>query len=113
MSGGEKQRIAIARAILKSPPILIFDEATSALDSDSEPARQQELERLSLNRTTLIIAHLQASVVGAHSNVVMDKGRIVERGSHRELLERNGLYARMWLLQQRVDESGAMQRETS
>ena len=113
LSGGEKQRIAIARAILKSPPILIFDEATSALDSDSEHAIQQELERLSLNRTTLIIAHRLSTVVGAHTILVMDKGRIVERGSHRELLKRNGMYARLWLLQQRMDESGAMQQETS
>ena len=113
LSGGEKQRIAIARAILKSPPILIFDEATSALDSDSEHAIQQELERLSLNRTTLIIAHRLSTVVGAHVILVMDKGRIVERGSHRELLERNGIYARLWLLQQRMDETGAVQQETS
>ncbi|MBZ2208441.1 ABCB family ABC transporter ATP-binding protein/permease [Massilia soli] len=110
LSGGEKQRIAIARAILKSPPILIFDEATSALDSDSEHAIQQELERLSLNRTTLIIAHRLSTVVGAHTILVMDKGRIVERGSHRELLARNGMYARLWLLQQRMDETGAMQQ---
>lgn len=113
ISGGEKQRIAIARAILKAPPILIFDEATSALDSDSEHAIQQELERLSLNRTTLIIAHRLSTIVGAHYILVMDKGRIVERGSHRELLERNGMYARLWLLQQRMDETGAMQQETS
>ena len=113
ISGGEKQRIAIARAILKAPPILIFDEATSALDSDSEHAIQQELERLSLNRTTLIIAHRLSTVVGAHDILVMDKGRIVERGSHRELLERNGMYARLWFRQQRMDETGAMQQETS
>lgn len=113
ISGGEKQRIAIARAILKAPPILIFDEATSALDSDSEHAIQQELERLSLNRTTLIIAHRLSTIVGAHYILVMDKGRIVERGSHRELLERNGMYARLWLLQQRMDETGAIQQETS
>jgi ATP-binding cassette subfamily B protein len=113
LSGGEKQRIAIARAVLKSPPILIFDEATSALDSDSEHLIQQELERLSRNRTTLIIAHRLSTIVGAHHILVMDKGRIVERGTHRELLGRNGMYARLWLLQQRMDETGAMQRETS
>ena len=113
LSGGEKQRIAIARAVLKDPPILIFDEATSALDSDSEHAIQQELDRLSQNRTTLIIAHRLSTIVGADSILVMDKGSVVERGNHRELLERKGVYARLWLLQQRMDETGAMQRETS
>jgi len=104
LSGGEKQRIAIARAILKQPAILIFDEATSALDSDSEHAIQQELDRLSENRTTLIIAHRLSTIVRAHEILVMDRGRIVERGHHEELLRRNGLYARLWLLQQRMDE---------
>lgn len=104
ISGGEKQRIAIARAILKSPPILIFDEATSALDSDSEHAIAQELDRLSLNRTTLIIAHRLSTIVNANAIIVMDRGRIVETGSHAELLRRKGVYARLWLLQQRMDE---------
>lgn len=103
ISGGEKQRIAIARAILKDPPILIFDEATSALDSDSEHAITQELDRLSRNRTTLIIAHRLSTIVNAHAIVVMDRGRIVEQGSHAELLRRKGMYARLWLLQQRMD----------
>jgi ATP-binding cassette subfamily B protein len=103
ISGGEKQRIAIARAILKNPPILIFDEATSALDSDSEHAIAQELDRLSSNRTTLIIAHRLSTIVNANAIIVMDRGRIVERGSHAELLRRKGVYARLWLLQQRMD----------
>jgi ATP-binding cassette subfamily B protein len=104
ISGGEKQRIAIARAILKDPPILIFDEATSALDSDSEHAIAQELDRLSRNRTTLIIAHRLSTIVNANAIIVMDRGRIVERGNHAELLRRKGVYARLWLLQQRMDQ---------
>ena len=107
ISGGEKQRIAIARAILKDPPILIFDEATSALDSDSEHAITQELDRLSRNRTTLIIAHRLSTIVNAHAIVVMDRGRIVEQGNHAELLRRKGMYARLWLLQQRMDKDMA------
>jgi ATP-binding cassette subfamily B protein len=102
ISGGEKQRIAIARTILKNPPILVFDEATSALDSDSEHAITQELDRLSANRTTLIIAHRLSTIINANAIIVMDRGRIVERGSHAELLRRKGAYARLWLLQQRM-----------
>lgn len=104
ISGGEKQRIAIARTILKNPPILIFDEATSALDADSEHAIEQELDRLSRNRTTLIIAHRLSTIVNANQIIVMDRGRIVERGTHTELLQREGAYARLWLLQQHMDE---------
>jgi ATP-binding cassette subfamily B protein len=113
LSGGEKQRIAIARAVLKNPVILVFDEATSALDSDSEQAIQQELDRLAENRTTLIIAHRLASIVAAYEILVMDQGRIVERGSHVELLRRKGLYSRLWLLQQRMERQDMMQPTAS
>ncbi len=99
LSGGERQRIAIARAILKNPPILIFDEATSALDSQSERAIQSELERLSHNRSVLVIAHRLSTVISAHNIVVLERGQIVEQGSHLQLLERNGVYAALWRLQ--------------
>jgi ATP-binding cassette subfamily B protein len=104
ISGGERQRIAIARVLLKNPRILIFDEATSALDSDSEHAIAQELDRLSRNRTTLIIAHRLSTIVNANAIIVMERGRIVERGTHAELLRKHGAYARLWLLQQRMDQ---------
>ena len=100
LSGGEKQRVAIARAILKNPRILIFDEATSALDSRSERAIQEELERIAVGRTTLVIAHRLSTVMDADQILVLDHGRVVERGTHRELLDRGGEYARMWALQQ-------------
>jgi ATP-binding cassette subfamily B protein len=102
-SGGERQRVGIARAILKNPPILIFDEATSALDSVSEHAITRELDRLARNRTTLIIAHRLSTIVNADAIIVMENGRIVERGTHAELLRREGAYARLWRLQQRND----------
>jgi len=100
LSGGEKQRVAIARTLLKNPEILIFDEATSALDSRSERAIQHELDQIARNRTTLIIAHRLSTVIHAQQIIVMDHGRIVERGTHAELLQREGLYAQMWALQQ-------------
>ncbi|MFN3883998.1 MAG: ABCB family ABC transporter ATP-binding protein/permease [Rhodocyclaceae bacterium] len=103
LSGGEKQRVAIARALLKNPPILIFDEATSALDSKTEKAIQAELDQAAIGRTTLIIAHRLSTVMNADEIVVLDAGRIVERGTHRSLLERGGAYAQMWALQQQED----------
>jgi ABC-type transport system involved in Fe-S cluster assembly fused permease/ATPase subunit len=103
LSGGEKQRVAIARTLLKNPPILIFDEATSALDSANERAIQAELRSVAQGKTTLVIAHRLSTVVDAHEILVMDGGRIVERGSHAALLARAGAYARMWALQQKTD----------
>jgi ABC-type transport system involved in Fe-S cluster assembly fused permease/ATPase subunit len=100
LSGGEKQRVAIARALLKNPAILIFDEATSALDSKSEKAIQAELDRIAVGRTTLTIAHRLSTVMDADEILVMDAGRIVERGSHTQLLILQGHYAQMWRLQQ-------------
>ncbi|MDD2776507.1 MAG: ABC transporter ATP-binding protein/permease [Gallionella sp.] len=100
LSGGEKQRVAIARAILKNPAILIFDEATSALDSKSEKAIQAELFQIARNRTTLVIAHRLSTVVEADQILVMEHGRIIERGTHRALLEKAGSYAQLWNLQQ-------------
>lgn len=104
LSGGEKQRVAIARTILKNPPILIFDEATSALDSHTEKAIQTELREISANRTTLVVAHRLSTIVDADEILVLAAGRIVERGTHRALLEQGGRYADMWALQQ--SESG-------
>ncbi|MBA4141661.1 MAG: ABC transporter ATP-binding protein/permease [Nitrosospira sp.] len=104
LSGGEKQRVAIARAILKKPSILIFDEATSALDSKSEKLIQAELKRIAMDRTTLTIAHRLSTIVDADQILVMDKGRIVERGTHPDLLAEDGMYAHMWTLQQREEQ---------
>jgi ATP-binding cassette subfamily B protein len=104
LSGGEKQRIALARAMLKNPLILIFDEATSALDSQSERAIQSELDRLSRDRTTLVIAHRLSTIVDADEILVLEHGRIVERGTHARLLSQGGIYANLWQLQQRTEE---------
>lgn len=100
LSGGEKQRIAIARVILKNPPILIFDEATSSLDSRSEQAILQALKEVAEKNTTLVIAHRLSTIIDANTILVMEQGRIVEQGDHHALLERGGLYAQMWALQQ-------------
>jgi ATP-binding cassette subfamily B protein len=111
LSGGEKQRVAIARAILKGPKILIFDEATSALDSRSEKAIQGELKRIAANRTTLTIAHRLSTIADADQILVMDKGRIIERGSHQELLAARGFYFHMWELQQQEEQSRTHQAD--
>ena len=100
LSGGEKQRVAIARALLKNPRILIFDEATSALDSATEQGIQDELDRIARGHTTLVIAHRLSTVMDADEILVLDAGRIIERGTHRSLLEAGGAYATMWALQQ-------------
>jgi len=105
MSGGEKQRIAIARAILKNPPLLIFDEATSALDTQSEQAIQAELDQLSVNRTALVIAHRLSTVVNASEIIVLNRGRVVERGTHAQLLAHGGAYALLWQMQQRAEDT--------
>ena len=104
LSGGEKQRVAIARALLKNPPLLIFDEATSALDSKTEKAIQSSLDNAARGRTTLVIAHRLSTIMNADEILVMDGGRIVERGSHATLLEANGRYAQMWALQQQEED---------
>jgi ATP-binding cassette subfamily B protein len=114
LSGGEKQRVAIARTLLKNPPVLIFDEATSALDSANERAIQAELKSAAQGKTALVIAHRLSTVADAHEIVVLDAGQVAERGSHADLLALNGRYAQMWRLQQAADEgavgdSGASQ----
>jgi ATP-binding cassette subfamily B protein len=105
LSGGEKQRVAIARTILKAPPILVLDEATSALDSHTEREIQDALERVSQGRTTLVIAHRLSTIIGADEIIVLDQGEIVERGTHYALLAKNGLYASMWSRQREAEEA--------
>jgi ATP-binding cassette subfamily B protein len=105
LSGGEKQRVAIARTILKGPPILLLDEATSALDSHTEKEIQDALERVSRGRTTLVIAHRLSTIVGADEIIVLDQGVIAERGTHHQLLLKNGLYASMWNRQREAEEA--------
>ena len=107
LSGGEKQRVAIARVMLKNPPVLVLDEATSALDSRTEQALQEALERVAVGRTTLVIAHRLSTVIDADEIVVLEHGRVVERGTHLELLARRGLYAEMWRRQQEAPEAEA------
>ena len=107
LSGGEKQRVSIARTVLKNPPILVFDEATSALDSHTEKSIQAELAEISRDRTTLVIAHRLSTIVDADEILVLEHGEIAERGSFRELLAANGRFAEMWRLQQEESESGS------
>jgi ATP-binding cassette subfamily B protein len=105
LSGGEKQRVAIARTILKAPPILILDEATSALDTATEQEIQSALDIVSRGRTTLVIAHRLSTVIGADEIIVLKDGLIAERGTHRMLLKHKGLYASMWARQREADEA--------
>jgi ATP-binding cassette subfamily B protein len=105
LSGGEKQRVAIARTVLKAPPILVLDEATSALDSHTEHEIQEALDRVSRNRTSLVIAHRLSTIVGADEIIVLDQGRIAERGTHAQLLASGGLYASMWNRQREAEEA--------
>ena len=113
LSGGEKQRVAIARTLLKNPPILVFDEATSALDSRTEKAIQAELLEIATNHTTLVIAHRLSTIMDADQILVMEHGRIIERGTHNELLVRNGAYAHMWALQQQEEEVERLEAASS
>ena len=111
LSGGEKQRVAIARTLLKNPPILILDEATSALDSRTEAEIQATLDRISEKRTTIIIAHRLSTIVDADQIVVLEAGQVAERGTHAQLLRKNGLYADMWARQQTEGEDETVAAE--
>ena len=104
LSGGEKQRVAIARTILKGPEIFLFDEATSALDTQTERAIQESLREISKGRTTLVIAHRLSTITHADSILVLQKGRVVEQGHHEELLAKDGLYAKMWAQQSKAND---------
>jgi ATP-binding cassette subfamily B protein len=110
LSGGEKQRVAIARTLLKNPPILILDEATSALDTRTERDIQEELRQIARHRTTLIIAHRLSTIADADEIIVLDHGSVLERGSHAALLEQQGRYAQMWNLQQAGQEEAAAEQ---
>jgi ABC-type transport system involved in Fe-S cluster assembly fused permease/ATPase subunit len=105
LSGGEKQRVSIARTILKGPPILILDEATSALDTHTEQEIQKALKQVAQNRTTIVIAHRLSTVIDADEIIVLEAGRIAERGRHEELLRKQGIYHAMWTRQREADEA--------
>ena len=107
LSGGEKQRVAIARTLLKNPPILVLDEATSALDTLTEREIKESLNSLAKKRTTIIIAHRLSTVVEANKILVLDKGKIIEQGTHKQLIRKKGLYADMWSTQQTIKKAEA------
>jgi len=104
LSGGEKQRVAIARTVLKKPPILLLDEATSALDSHTEQEIQASIEKISQQRTTIVIAHRLSTIINVNEIIVLDDGKIIERGTHSALLKQEGIYFVMWQKQQQLDE---------